>query len=288
MMSKFAFLLAEGIKNLWRHKLTATASILTIVICLLFVGSFVLIGQNSHQLIEYFRGKYKIEVFFDEQQSNKKAQELSNQIKEFPNVRSVTFISKEDAIKIFKQQYGEDIYTVLGYNPFPASCVVNIVKDTDGDLAIRELIDRISALPGVSEVHHQGRLINRIERLYFLAVQWGLYFAIILILLSVVIVSNTIKLTVYAKKELIQIMRTIGASNAFIRAPFVMEAVFQSIIASGIATGILYALVRSGNAYLPKLLTGSLHIDVLVITVMTGLAFAITFLGSYRAISKFL
>jgi len=288
MMSKFAFLLAEGLKNLWRHKMTAMASILTIVICLLFIGSFVLIGQNSHHMIEYFRGKYKIEVFFEEKQSNQQAQEISNQIKQFHNVRSITFISREDAAKIFKQQYGEDVNEMLGYNPFPASCVVNIKNEIDGDLAITKLIDQISGLPGISEVHHQGRLISRIERLYFLAVEWGLYFAIVLILLSVVIVSNTIRLTVYAKKELIHIMRTIGASNGFIRAPFVMEAVFQSIIASGIAGGLIYLFINVGNKYLPKLISVSLNIDLMVLTIMTGLAFVIALLGSYRAVSKFL
>ncbi len=287
-MTKYAFLLAEGIKNLWRHKLTAFASIVSITICLLFIGGFIIIGQNTHFVIEYFRAKYKIEVFFSEEKSNEQAKELVNKIKEMENVRSVTFISKEDATVIFKQQYGEDVHSMLGYNPFPASCVVNVEPNVQGELIINGLIQNIQQLGGVSEVHHQGRLIARIERLYNLILSWGFYAALGLILLAVVIVSNTIRLTVYAKKELIEILRAIGASNGFIRAPFVMEAIFQSVIASILAGAMIYGTINISMSYLPQLVRSSLHVDTMVITIITGLGFMIALLGSFRAISKFL
>ncbi len=287
-MSKFAFLFSEGLKNLWRHKLTAIASILTITICLLFIGTFILLGQNTHHLIEYFRGKYKIEVFFDEQLSNTEATGIVNQLSTLIYVRSTTFISKEDATKIFKQQYGEDVEEMVGYNPFPASCVVNLVEDYDTTLPIDDILSEIRGTGGVSEVHHQGRLIRQIEKGYFLALEWGLYGSVLLILLSVVIVSNTIRLTVYAKKELVHIMKTIGASNGFVRAPFVMEAIFQSLIASTVACGSLYAIVKVGNNMLPRVMQLTLQVDVMLIGVVTGLAFIIALLGSIRAVSTFL
>ncbi|MFQ6605327.1 MAG: cell division protein FtsX [Fidelibacterota bacterium] len=287
-MSKLAFLFSEGLKNLWRHKLTAFAAIVTNAICLTFIGLFILVGDNTHQVLEYFRGKYKIEIFFNENVGESAAQELVNTFQSYPNVRSVTLITRDDAARIFQQQYGEDVIAMLGYNPFPLSCVVNVLQDPNASLDIDQLVRKIGKTQGVAEVHHQGRLIRRIEWFYNKAVELGMYLILGLIVLTIIIVSNTIRLTVYAKRDLITILRTIGASKIFIRTPFMLEAMFQALISFGLATGTIYGLITAFNKVGPRLIATTIHIEYTSFIILGVISICMAWVGSYRATSKFL
>ena len=128
-MNKFIFILSEGFKNVWRHRSSALSSIFSIYLTLIVSGSLLIVSQNTNKLVEYLRDKYKIEVFFKNDVSEKRVDELAQDFKSLNGVSSITIISKKDAEKIFKSQFGDDILNILGYNPLPASCVINLKKD---------------------------------------------------------------------------------------------------------------------------------------------------------------
>ena len=252
MTDKISFLFIEGFRNLWRHKLTAFTSIFSVFLALLLVGILFIIGQNSHYPIEYFRSKYKIEVFFENNISNVGESEIIKNIRNFPEVRSVTPISKKDAVRIFKNQFGEDVIEMLGYNPLPSSAVVNIIKEGFEKINIAPLIEKINSINGVDSVHYQGRLINRIEKIYQLFLQ-GLKIAIVLIIIfSIIIISNTIKLTIYSRKDLIKTLNLIGATKIFIKVPFILEVILQSLIGAVLAVSLIFGLMKLGNNYLTQ------------------------------------
>ncbi|MBT5096740.1 MAG: hypothetical protein HOM22_02910, partial [Candidatus Marinimicrobia bacterium] len=211
-MDKITFLLSEGLKNLWRHKLTAFTSIFSIFLTLTVAGSLLIVSDNTERIIEYLRDKYKIEVFFKQNISDKRIQEISKEFKSIRGVRSTTVITKTDAKKIFKSQFGEDILNLVGYNPLPASCVINLVKEQKNKLNIRPIVDRIRKFSEVDEVNYQGRLINRIETAYQSFVKVSVVLLIIILVVSVLIISNTVRLTIYAKKELIKSFQLVGAT----------------------------------------------------------------------------
>ena len=165
-MDQMLFLLIEGSRNLWRHKLTALGAVFSVFFTLLLIGILLVMNDNTDKLINYFRGKYKIEVFFNETLTNGEAENIVKNIRTIPGVRSTTLITKEDAMTIFKSQFEEDVMELLGYNPFPASCVVNVVKQKNRLLTVDPIIQRIKSIKGVSDVHYQGRLIKRIESYY--------------------------------------------------------------------------------------------------------------------------
>ena len=125
-MNKLVFIFAEGFKNVWRHKSSAVSSIFSIYLTLVVSGSLLIVSQNTSKLIEYLRDKYKIEVFFKDGVTDQRVSELVNDFKLINGVRSITIISKNDAEKIFKSQFGDDILSLLGYNPLPISCVINL------------------------------------------------------------------------------------------------------------------------------------------------------------------
>ena len=288
MTDKISFLFIEGFRNLWRHKLTAFTSIFSVFLALLLVGILFIIGQNSHYPIEYFRSKYKIEVFFENNISNVGESEIIKNIRNFPEVRSVTPISKKDAVRIFKNQFGEDVIEMLGYNPLPSSAVVNIIKEGFEKINIAPLIEKINSINGVDSVHYQGRLINRIEKIYQLFLQ-GLKIAIVLIIIfSIIIISNTIKLTIYSRKDLIKTLDLIGATKIFIKVPFILEGILQSFIGAVLAVSLIFGLMKLGNNYLTQVSSIEIIWNFYFGIILFTLSILIGFIGSYRAVSKFL
>ena len=288
MTDKISFLFIEGFRNLWRHKLTAFTSIFSVFLALLLVGILFIIGQNSHYPIEYFRSKYKIEVFFENNISNVGESEIIKNIRNFPEVRSVTPISKKDAVRIFKNQFGEDVIEMLGYNPLPSSAVVNLIKEGFKKINIAPLIEKINSINGVDSVHYQGRLINRIEKIYQLFLQ-GLKIAIVLIIIfSIIIISNTIKLTIYSRKDLIKTLDLIGATKFFIKVPFILEGILQSFIGAVLAVSLIFGLMKLGNNYLTQVSSIEIIWNFYFGIILFTLSIVIGFIGSYRAVSKFL
>ena len=288
-MDKITFLLSEGLKNLWRHKLTAFTSIFSIFLTLTVAGSLLIVSDNTERIIEYLRDKYKIEVFFKQNISDKRIQEISKEFKSIRGVRSTTVITKTDAKKIFKSQFGEDILNLVGYNPLPASCVINLVKEQKNKLNIRPIVDRIRKFSEVDEVNYQGRLINRIETAYQSCVKVSVVLLIIILVVSVLIISNTVRLTIYAKKELIKSFQLVGATRSFIKTPFILEGVFHGLIGAFIASLLLYGSLEFSSGFILSL-TG-LIIDFSffnLLFLLSSLGIVISFLGSSRAISQFL
>jgi len=286
-MDKITFLLSEGLKNLWRHKLTAFTSIFSIFLTLTVAGSLLIVSDNTERIIEYLRDKYKIEVFFKQNISDKRIQEISKEFKSIRGVRSTTVITKTDAKKIFKSQFGEDILNLVGYNPLPASCVINLVKEKKNKLNIRPIVDRIRKFSEVDEVNYQGRLINRIETAYQSFVKVSVVLLIIILVVSVLIISNTVRLTIYAKKELIKSFQLVGATRSFIKTPFILEGVFHGLIGAFIASLLLYGSLEFSSGFILSL-TG-LIIDFSffnLLFLLSSLGIVISFLGSSRAISQ--
>ena len=204
-MNKFIFILSEGFKNVWRHRSSALSSIFSIYLTLIVSGSLLIVSQNTDKLVEYLRDKYKIEVFFKNDVSEKRVDELAQDFKSLNGVSSITIISKKDAEKIFKSQFGDDILNILGYNPLPASCVINLKKDWPAKIDIKPIISNLQKYSEVDEVNHQGKLISRIENYYerFLKVMVGI--VSLAIIISVFIITNTVRLTILQKKNLLSL-----------------------------------------------------------------------------------
>ncbi|MDD9879211.1 MAG: permease-like cell division protein FtsX [Candidatus Marinimicrobia bacterium] len=288
-MDKMMFLFSEGLKNLWRHKLTAFSAIFSTFLTLSVTGSLIIATENTNKVIEYLRDKYKIEVFFKQNISDDRVVALAKEFNSIRGIRSTTVITKSDAEKIFKSQFGENILDMVGYNPLPASCVLNIVKNQPDAVKIRPIIDRLRTYPEVDEVNYQGRLINRIESYYQKFVKGMTGLLIFVLLISILIISNTVRLTIFAKEELIKALQLIGATRAFVKAPFVIEGVFHGLIGALLASILLIGGLSLGEDILQSVTGLKLQYDTLfLISVLCGTGILISLVGSSRAISKYL
>ena len=288
-MDKLFFLLSEGVKNLWRHKLTSFSSIFSIFLTLIISGSLIIVSQNTSKVIEYLRDKYKIEVFFKNEITFEKVEEVVSNINKINGVRSTTVISKDDAEKIFKSQFGEDIMKIIGYNPLPISCVVNIVKDDTKTINIASIINKLKSFQEIDEINYQGRIISRIEGYYQLFVRLMTSILIIVFFISIFTISNTIRLTIYAKEKLIESLQLIGATRSFVKAPFIIEGILIGFIGSALSSLLLIGLLEFSYDLIYTYLSFEIEYDIkLLILTLCSLSIIISFIGSSRATARFL
>ena len=288
-MDKLAFLLSEGVKNLWRHKLTSFSSIFSIFLTLIISGSLIIVSQNTSKVIEYLRDKYKIEVFFKNEITFEKVEEVVSNINKINGVRFTTVISKDDAEKIFKSQFGEDIMKIIGYNPLPISCVVNIVKDDTKTINIASIINKLKSFQEIDEINYQGRIISRIEGYYQLFVRLMTSILIIVFFISIFTISNTIRLTIYAKEKLIESLQLIGATRSFVKAPFIIEGILIGFIGSALSSLLLIGLLEFSYDMIYTYLSFEIEYDIkLLILTLCSLSIIISFIGSSRATARFL
>jgi len=289
-MDKFFYLLIEGIKNTWRHKVMALTAIFSLFILLYITGLMHIAEKNSFKILQYLRSKYKIEVFFSEDLTNEEAIGVIHKIKKIKGVKTATLIDKEDALRIFKDQFGENIVDLLGYNPLPASSVVNVERNIRYPLRIEPIIKEIKSLSYVEEINYQGNLIKKIEGTYKKTAEYVPYFLGVVIFIIGLIIYNLIKVSIYSRQETIQSLQLIGASKFFIKLPFIFEAMLISIISVCLVFPALI-LTSVGLEYLIRTFTVynlRLNVDPSLFLWLLLLVTFISILACQRAVSIFL
>jgi len=286
-MDKLLYLISEGFKNVWRHKMTTFTAVFSLFLALYFVGLLAVAGENTKSILQYLRSKYKIEVFFKQDVEYKSAKSISASILKIKGVRSSTVINKDDAVRIFKDQFGEDILSILGYNPLPISAVVNLKRKLDQLLDTSPIVNEIKSLDGVEEVRYQGHLIKKIERTYAKIMKYFPFMAMVFILVAVLVIYNTVKLSIFARKDLINSLSLVGATKLFIQMPFIFEGLIDGFMASLIASPLILVTVNGINYMMNNFTSWNIQLSIapilfLWLTLLSGI---ISVVGSYRAVS---
>ena len=289
-MYKAIYLSLEGIKNIWRHKVTALTAIISLSISLYIIGLLFLGEGNTYKILQYFRTKYKIEVFFNQEVGNEEAVGLIHKIKKIKGIRNVTIIEKEDAVRIFKDQFGENIVDVLGYNPLPVSAVVNLERNKKESINVEPIIKSIRNIKQINEIKYQGSLIRKIERNFKKISDRLPIISLSVTIIALLIIYNTIKLSIYSRKESIKTLELIGASRLFVKLPFIIEGVLLGLISVIIVIPSLIITVEAVNYLISNFSTFNITLgtDSSVFFKLILMTVFITFFGSYRASSSFL
>ena len=289
-MDKFLYLISEGLKNVWRHKMTTFTAVFSLFLSLYFVGLLATAGENTKSILQYLRSKYKIEVFFKQNIDLKVAKEVSDLILEIRGVRSSTVINKDDAVRIFKDQFGEDILGILGYNPLPVSAVVNLKRNSEEVLDATPIVNKIKKMSGVEEVRYQGHLIKKIERTYARVMKIFPWIALVFISVAVLVIYNTVKLSILSRKDLINSLKLIGATRLFIQMPFIFEGLIDGIIATIVSVPLIIGTINGANYVINNFTSWNVELTIapvlfLWLTLLSGI---ISVVGSYRAVSGIL
>ncbi|MCH2445815.1 MAG: ABC transporter permease [Candidatus Marinimicrobia bacterium] len=288
MIDRFLYLVSEGIRSLWRTKTTALATISAIGIAASFVVFSAVVGENISGIIQIARGQYEFQVFFSEDVDNIRAAELVDQIGAIEGIKFASLITKEEAADIFQREFGENIFDLLEENPLPPGSVLKLQQPKDGRIDVNPIIKQIELVEGVDEVRYQGRLISLIERYYegFFAAVTALAAAILFG--TVILISNTIRLSIYARRDLIRILKLVGATDRFVRFPFMIEGILEGFFGSLVAAAVSYGFVEGSNYFLSLFTQYRLVWQFQIVALLVGVIVFFSFVGSMRAVRKFL
>ena len=244
----FRYYCSEALKCLWFNKLMAATSIITIVGCLLLFGFFLVIGINVNYITEQIQGQCEVQAFLPVDASPETENAVLEKIKALPNVASVTFESRSQAFEEYKNTLGDNSVVMEGLDPntfLPSS-----YRIVPSDLTqLDSLCDALSQIPEIEDVSNHRDTVNNVISVTSVIRRGCIIFTVLLAIIAVFIISNTIKLDVHARQKEIHIMKYVGATNALVPLPFVIEGLTMGLL-SGILTA---AATIGGYAYIVQL-----------------------------------
>lgn len=233
-----AYYIREGLTNVKRNRAMTVASITSVTAALLILGLFLIIILNVDSMANQVESQLELKAFINDNYDATKVAKVGEEIKAISGVKSITFESKKDALNNFKKQLGDKSYLVNGLendNPMPQSF---IVKVTDANM-MKQVSEEIKKIDGVTQVSYGQDVVDKLLGIIKIIRIVGLFVILILFIISVVIISNTIKLGVFARRREINIMKYIGATDWFIRWPFLVEGIVLGLVGSVLAIAIL-------------------------------------------------
>lgn len=230
-LSKLGYSLSQAKKNVIRNGLMTVASLFTIASCLIILGLFTVITLNVNYITDQVKDQCEVQLFLDEEASDERAKAIKSEIDGIPNVKESVLFTKEDMLEFAKADMFEGKEDLLtGFegedNPFSNSYKITL---TDIEKT-SETVAELSLLTDVDHVENKQDVVNTVVSVSNVVKKMSLCVMVLLLVIAIVIISNTIKLTVFNRRKEINIMKYIGATDRFIRVPFVMEGMLIGLI----------------------------------------------------------
>ena len=289
-----SYLLKEGIQNLFKNKKSKISCLMIMIATMLIFGLFFVIGENINAFVKSVADAQGIRVFVINTATDEEIEQVGKDILEIDGVRDAKYISKDEGLETMREKFGDEL--MAGYierNIFPASYEVTLT-DLELNNSVQESLRQI---PNVDDIRSSNPTIEQIIRLAkgVKIVTWVIL--VLLIIISTAIIANTIKLTVHARRKEISIMKYVGATNSFIRWPFLVEGVIIGVLAGLISVGI----IGLSYTYIAGRLSGTTFLELanwqlidfsnmfeLILVVYLGLGIGIGAIGSGISMKKYL
>ena len=240
-MSQILYNIKQAFVQIGRNKAMSLASVFAITAMMLILGLFFVITVNINLFTEMVKSDYEqVEIFLLDETTAEDAQAIMDKIEGRKGVDQVEYRTKEDALNIMKSRWGESSYLLdsLGNNPLPNSILITVdTLESAGDVT-----DYAASFDGVEDVKYYQETVEKLTKVTKFLQIAALIIMAFLVVVSIVVVSNTIKLTVFARSREISIMKYVGATNWFIRGPFLVEGIIIGIVASLVSAGITFGI----------------------------------------------
>ncbi len=278
------FSIKEGLKGFGRARMATFITITSVVLALIMIGLFILLALNIDHWVGEKRKHLQMEVFLEPGFKEAQAKKIVQRLKKLQGVESVRYVSQKAAAERFKKEFGRDVREVLGTNPLPPSCVLRLQPAYQNASAITRLAEIVRTWDGVSDVVYGGSLLKAIDRyvtLIYLIIG-GL--GVVLLIVATVLIHNSIRLIIYARHEIIEIMKLVGATRAFIRRPFLVEGILYGLIGGAIADGVIWLLCGAMKnwVYTGMIQNWQSYVIVLALGILIG------FVSSELSVNKYL
>lgn len=284
MSLNLLYSIREGFAGLRRARMASLLTISTVAITLILFGFFSILTVNIQTLVNQFKGKMTLEVFVDNSLTPQQLQTLQNEISRTDGVESVTYISKEDALNLFAEEFGEDPIDLLGDNPLPQSFQVNLVAEQRASKNAGEISDKLGKLQGVDEVIFHGRLFSIVDRYSRIILIVDVVLLCAVFLSAVLLIANTLRLTILSQRRILEIMELVGATDGFIRRPYLIQGLVQGGVGGGVAALVVWGCVHVLSLRIPNVL----EVPILLFFMPLILGSILGIIGSYFGMKRFL
>ena len=234
------YFFSEAFKNIFSNGWMTLASIFTVIASLLVLGIFLTLSLNISNMAGNLEDSYQIVVFVDEKVSDDGIGTIGSQIKSIENVADATLTTSEDRLSALRDKMGENASKLDRYqddNPLRDMYQVTLDDLSQSDQTVKEL----EKIDGIAKIQRNEEAIDKLVKAANYIKIFSLWIIVALAVVSIFIISNTIKLTVYTRRKEINIMKFIGATDWFIRWPFIIEGIFIGLIGAGVAIGLIIA-----------------------------------------------
>lgn len=289
-MSGFGYLVKEGFKNVWSNRIMSIASIGVLISCLVLTGTASLFSFNVEKVVDTIGQSNETNVYIKDGYSQLEAIYIGKDIERIDNVVSAQFYSKEDAFEQYREELGEELFNrIEDRNPMPDSFIV-IMEDLS---LYDQTVEQIMKIEGVDSVNSHEEIARKLTKISNL-VNW-VCIAIIsaLIIISLFIIANTIRATMYSRRYEISIMKSVGATNNFVRLPFLVEGIVIGLVSALISTGAISLLYVSIMSAIEQFISffEAVPLESIILPVSLSFVFAGVFIGlfgSFISIRKYL
>jgi cell division transport system permease protein len=291
MRFNLGFFLAEAFKNIRLNLLMSLTAITTTFICILILGLGLLVSDHIQGIIGSVREDVSVEVF-PPNATGQELEALAKEVRGWPEVSKVTEVSKEEAFAEFKDQFKDqpELYKDLNEGVLPASVQIQL-EDPDTANQVAEKLKQ----EGFTEddLSYPQQTIDRLNSVTSVVI-WGLYGATLLFLIaSVLLIYNAIRLSIFARRQEIEVMKLVGASDGFVRTPFVLEGLLQGLVGSLLAALVViwidYLFTDWAHDALPFVPISDTAVNApLMILTLVAAGVAIGVIGSFLSVTRFL
>ena len=234
-MSRFFFLLGQGIKNIFTHGFMSFASVAVITACLFIMGCFSLLTLNIDNMIAEMQSQNRVIAYVDEALDEDEARALESKVSKVPNIETCEFVTREEAMTSFESDYDADLFENIDSSVFRHRYVLSL---TDLSL-MQETKADLEGIDGIADVRAHLDYAEKFVTLRNIVSIVSVILVVTLIVVSLFIMTNTIKLATFTRREEIAIMRMVGATNGFIRLPFVVEGLVLGALGGAVAYGLV-------------------------------------------------
>lgn len=294
-MRRLFYLLREAFANVRTNRTTTMVAIATTAFTFACVGVFLLLYVNLRALADTLQEDVRVAIYVADNLSREAIADLDQRLKADRTVTSVAYVSKEQALAEFQSQFPSESHLLegLGQNPLPASFVVKLAPQFQSSDTVKRWAERTKSLPGIVQVEYSQDWIETLASITRYIELAAIGVGLILSTASVTIIANTIRLTLYARRDEIEILQLIGATKSFVRIPYLLEGALLGALGSALSLVMLKVgfelfrqQARSGHRFLGVeswLTFFPLHLCVLLVVVGVVLGFA----GSFASLLRF-
>lgn len=288
--SSLGYLIKEGFKNIWSNRIMSLASVGVLISCLILTGSAIMLSANVSTIVESVGDSNVTTVYLEDDMSELEAVYVGKAILKLDNVTSADFYPKDEAILAYKDVLGEEVFVNMSGDDNPLPHAYHVVM---ADLSLYDdTVEQLLSVDGVNSVSSRSDVAEKLTSLNTLVTMMSFWIILALAIISLFIISNTIRMTMFSHRFEISIMKSVGATNSFVRTPFVIEGVIIGVVSAGISIGALYllydAVIKAIQNILPFECIPFTDVMWEIIIAFVSAGVIVGWLGSLLSIRKYL